>query len=436
MDASEYIEAVTSQMRCKRARAMVAKELSDHIEDQTEGYLEEGMPLLEAKAEAVRQMGDAVEVGTQMDALHRPRLDKRMLLLIGIFSIVACFLQTIVLKAEKSGGNLFISSKMVPFQVLFGLVLMVVILYLDYTLLEKCSVLLWIGIFLVPLLGQNINILGVTYFVSHRIGLYAAFALAPPLYAAVVYHDRSKRYIGIFFSLLWLFAGMVLCREITNSLFETLQLGFICLFILSYAIARGWYGVRRAWTLGILWTALLGGCLGSVVHVFLYGAEYQRARMKAFLGFWDHDAYHDMYVTSGIRNSLGEISLWGRGNGWVPVGPDGVTYGLSSDTSFYILLNRIGAIPCILILFGLLAMLVLMAAGVSRQKNVLGGLVGAACLLGLLVPTVVHLLCNLSLLPYGNALIPFLYPGWVANEVNYTSLGFYLSFYRNTDVVA
>ena len=71
MDASEYIEEVTSQMRCKRARTMVAKELADHIEDQTDAYLREGMPLQQAQAEAVRQMGDAVEVGSRMDARER-----------------------------------------------------------------------------------------------------------------------------------------------------------------------------------------------------------------------------------------------------------------------------------------------------------------------------------------------------------------------------
>ena len=120
----------------------------------------------------------------------------------------------------------------------------------------------------------------------------------------------------------------------------------------------------------------------------------------------------------------------------MPVNGDGIELGLGSDMSFYILLNRFGVIPCIIIILGLLALLVVMAAGVSKQKNVLGGLVGAASIMGLLLPIAVHLLSNLSLLPYGSAMIPFLYPGWLANGVSYTLLGFYLSVYRNMDILA
>lgn len=440
MDASEYIEAVTGQMRCKRARAMVAKELSDHIEDQTDEYLKEGMPLLDAQSEAVRQMGDAVEVGAQMDALHRPRVDRKTLVIIGILSAAACFLQTIVLRAGSDSGELIAGSKMVPFQVLLGVALMVAILYLDYTLLGKHPIILWIGIFSVPLLAQELSIgvgFGRIAYNSQRAAIYAALALAPPVYAALVYHYRTKRWIGMLFSLLWLATGVVLLRKTGNTLLYTVQVGFICLFVLSYAIAKGWYGIRRVPALVILWTGLLGGCIGGVAHIFLHGAAYQQTRLKAYFGFWEPDAYLEIgYVTSNIRNTVGQVSLWGRGGGWMPVNVNGAEFSLSSDMSFYILLNRIGVIPCIFIIFGLLALLVAMAAGVSKQKNVLGGLVGTASIMGLLLPIVSHVLSNLSILPYGSAMIPFLYPGWLANGVFYTLLGFYLSVYRNTDVVA
>lgn len=57
MDLSEYIAVVTAQMRCKRARAMVAKELADHIADQKQAYVETGMDEASAELAAVRQMG-------------------------------------------------------------------------------------------------------------------------------------------------------------------------------------------------------------------------------------------------------------------------------------------------------------------------------------------------------------------------------------------
>lgn len=433
MDVSEYIEAVTGQIRCKRARAMVAKELSDHIEDQKEAYLEKGMSPEDARAEAVRQMGDAVEVGTEMDLIHRPRMDKHTLILIGIFSVVACIVQTIIIGAQRNDGNQFVSRKWVPFQVLLGLIIMVAILYWDYTRLEKHTVLLWVAVSLVPTLCQEFNITGISYYLGWRLNLYSMLALAPPVYAAVVYHYRKKGWWGILFSLLWLAAGFVVYRENVQSRLQIVAMCFVCLFVLSYAIAKGWYSVRRIPALCALWGGVLGSCLAFISYVFAYGKEYQKSRLKGYIGFWDPEAFIEVnYVTHNMRNSLDKISLWGRGNGWEPTG----VMEVSSDMSFYIILNRIGLIPCVLIVFGLLALLVGMAAGVSRQKNVLGGLVGVACMMGLLVPAVLHVLGNLSVVPYGAVLMPFVYPGWLSNAVSYTLLGFYLSVYRNTDVVA
>lgn len=433
MDASEYIEAVTGQMRSKRARGFVAKEIADHIEDQTQSYLEAGMTLAEAQKEAVCQMGDAVEVGTELDRIHRPRMDKRSLTLIAVFSVAACILQTIIIGAQKKGGNLFVSSKLVPFQVLLGVVVMIAILYWDYTRLEKYAVKLWIGMLVFFVLHENMLLPGISYYAGWRIGLYWIQALSLPLYAAIVYRYRIKRWRGILCSLLWLAVASFFCYELAPGVLQVIMMCFICLFVLSYAIAKGWYGVRRIPALCALWGTLLGGCMAFIGYVFTYGVEYRKSRLKMYLGFWDADAYIDVnYVSKNIKDSLNQLSLWGRGAGWAP----SEVMEVSGDMSFYIILNRIGLIPCTLIIFGLLALLVTMAAGISRQKNVLGGLVGMACLMGLLVPATMHVLGNVSVLPYGMALMPFLYPGWLANLVAYTLLGFYLSVYRYTDVVA
>lgn len=87
MQVSEYLEAVTSQMRYKSARGMVEKELRAHIEDQADKYMEFGIPKEEAYKKAVAQMGDPIQVGTDMDRLHRPDIDKRALFLICLLSL-------------------------------------------------------------------------------------------------------------------------------------------------------------------------------------------------------------------------------------------------------------------------------------------------------------------------------------------------------------
>lgn len=75
MTEESYIRDVVEQIRCVRARDGIAKELSDHIEDQTAAYVEKGVTHEEAVRRAVQEMGDPVEVGVELDRIHRPQTD-------------------------------------------------------------------------------------------------------------------------------------------------------------------------------------------------------------------------------------------------------------------------------------------------------------------------------------------------------------------------
>lgn len=54
-------------------RKVVSQEYIDHIEDETEYQISKGMDPDEAESYAVEQMGDPVEVGKQLDEIHRPK---------------------------------------------------------------------------------------------------------------------------------------------------------------------------------------------------------------------------------------------------------------------------------------------------------------------------------------------------------------------------
>lgn len=71
-DYKEYMKTLEEQIQNKRARALVSEEINGHIEEQAQGYEEEGMSREDAKREAVRQMGDPVETGCALNRIHRP----------------------------------------------------------------------------------------------------------------------------------------------------------------------------------------------------------------------------------------------------------------------------------------------------------------------------------------------------------------------------
>lgn len=86
------------QVRWRRARPALAQELRTHLLDQRDACLAQGMSQTEAEAESLRQMGDPVEVGTQLDRVHRPAPQWGMLALVGLLLCSGFFIQATVMQ--------------------------------------------------------------------------------------------------------------------------------------------------------------------------------------------------------------------------------------------------------------------------------------------------------------------------------------------------
>ena len=83
----EFIRALLEQVRCKKARAGIAREITDHIEDAAQDLEQEGMTHEQALAAAVQSMGDPVAIGVELDRIHRPRMDWRTFIMIVILNL-------------------------------------------------------------------------------------------------------------------------------------------------------------------------------------------------------------------------------------------------------------------------------------------------------------------------------------------------------------
>ena len=59
----DFITKTLEQIRWKKAHDSVRKELSDHIEDQKNAFLDMNMDENEAEERAVQEMGDPMDVG-------------------------------------------------------------------------------------------------------------------------------------------------------------------------------------------------------------------------------------------------------------------------------------------------------------------------------------------------------------------------------------
>lgn len=69
---TDFCNAVCAQVRFRPDRAAILSELWDHLEDHADALKERGIPILDAREEAVAAMGDPVELGKALDKLHSP----------------------------------------------------------------------------------------------------------------------------------------------------------------------------------------------------------------------------------------------------------------------------------------------------------------------------------------------------------------------------
>lgn len=67
----DFLETVEVQIAYKPLRGVLSQELEEHIFDRTEEYEAQGIPREEAGKLAVRDMGDPVVIGTQLNRVHQ-----------------------------------------------------------------------------------------------------------------------------------------------------------------------------------------------------------------------------------------------------------------------------------------------------------------------------------------------------------------------------
>lgn len=88
-----WVETAAGQMKFPPDRKYVRQELWDHLIDRREDFLAQGKTMAEAEAAAVAVMGDPVEIGRQLNRIHRPilgwiwKISQILLIAVLVFSL-------------------------------------------------------------------------------------------------------------------------------------------------------------------------------------------------------------------------------------------------------------------------------------------------------------------------------------------------------------
>lgn len=437
-----YLEKLLSQIRCKKARPYIAEEIRDHIECQIADNLSEGMSYEEAEKNAVTDMGDPVEVGISLDRIHKPKIAWKLLVIVGVLSLLGLLLQQSILR-QPGYQDLEIglqeryryAAEGFGAAVAIGFLLMCVIYFLDYTVIAKYS--RFIGGAILILGGLHIAGFGGFDYVNGignwigfgrlRVSVTSLMMFYVPIYGAILYKYRDGGILALCRAILWLILPVFITSRIP-SLGVAVIIMVSMLIELTVAVWKGWFQLPVKKTLICLWM------LFAVVPVLLLAGMYalhmlevyQEARIRSYLTA-SGDAN---YMTSMLHKFNENISFWGNSG-------NDVLEGLPEFNKAYVfsyILNSYGKSAGIVVVVLLAALVVFMFGTSVRQKNELGTVMGFGCGMIILLNVLLNLAGIFGWIPLTTTFLPFLSVGRDNILLSYALAGIILSIYRYKDV--
>lgn len=437
----EYLEKLLSQIRCKKARPYISDEVKGHIEDQIAQNISEGMDTQEAEKRAVADMGDPVEVGISLDRIHKPQLAWRLLVLVGVLSVLGIFLQQSILNKIGTGNVESYMQQanqltMIGFvsSVVFGFIIMCGIYFIDYTLVARYAKVIGLCIIGLGILsmtgffGTDIN--GMHFYVGFgmfRISVASLMMYYIPIYGAILYKYREGGMISLLKTIVWLIVPVLLTFRVPN-LMAASVMTISMLIQLTTAILKGWFKVPVKRTVVMIWTVFLVLPIVMLYVMFVLHmlATYQEARIQAFLSA-SGEGY---YMTGMLRSFSKNIAFLGSsGNDVIGRIPN-----INSDYIFSYIINSYGSMAGILVIAILAALVVFVFSACIKQKNELGLVMGFGCGMVLALNTALNLLCATGVIPPASSFLPFFSVGRSNIILCYALIGIIMSIYRYKDV--
>jgi len=433
---NEYVNVLCQQIRWKKARGRVAEEMTTHILDGRDAYIEQGLDEQAATAQAITDTGDAAMLGTNFDRIHRPKPQWGMLIAVAVLLAIGIIASALLPTPpfQYDGGL----QRRLIFTAI-GVAVMFGTYFLDFTIIGKYSKFIWvvvdiITIILVVLPPSGVGLSNMWLVFSSRIVVsftnILIFTLLFPLaFVSLIFALRNTGVKGIIAAVAqygWLcFVASVV--SFGTGLFHFWVIGFAILII---AIMKNWFGVNRV--VGVLMSvipfAAVGLFAGGGAGIMRWRIAINPLNDPLGLGF----------VGNMTRQLLSNARWFGAGSIEIRdqtfyyahyILPEAVSNSLLTSLIF-----RHGWLPFIAIVCVLVAF---MAAGFRRcfkQRSGLGFFVSFAVMATFSLQVVTYVAFNLGF-TLTVITLPLISPGNAALLVNMGLVGFMLSVFRTGDAV-
>ncbi|MFB6465512.1 FtsW/RodA/SpoVE family cell cycle protein [Cytobacillus sp. Hz8] len=408
-----FLNEVMTYIQSKEAKKLIASELEFHLQNAKASWIKKGLDEEEAERKAVEQMGSPIQLGLELNKLHRPKIDWWIISLL-VISMGFGFLPIVSLENK----DFFINKGIM---IMIGTVVAFGVMMFDYRKLEKYGWSFFVvgGLILLILIFFPNGIINGQPFI--HIGPFTIEGLmAIPFFylawASFFNHYRLK--IWHFFLLFLL--TFYLFLNITN-------LSTTFLYSLMVFVMLWWskLGKRKAFyiTSIFLGISIIGG-----ISIWFTAKSYQLARIIGYLHPKDH-ADGSGYVYVHLKKMMAS-SNWVGSTGNVDL-PEAHT-----DLVFATLINHYGYLLAF-VLVGILLLLVFRMISISQKVS---HSYGYMLLVGSITLFVIQLIYNigmtLGMLPIISISLPFVSYGLMPILLNAFLIGIVLSIYRWKNLIA
>lgn len=439
MEYEEYIASLTEQIHDKRAKQLVAQEIRNHIEEQTEMYEADGIDHLQAVREAVRQMGNPVETGIAMNQIHKPKMPWTMLGITVFLMISGIVMQGVIFEVGKYSKWNLNWENLLPQTIgynLFGFAIIMLLLYVDYNFIARYAYSMY-GIYLVGISAWLIVVRMHIWSPPSITTYYGLQMIFPIIFAGIVYRNRNRgcRGIGICLALAlvefmwyivsWELLGDTFYYSYYPALAESI---LIILLILYLAIWKGIFGKdRKKQVLFLTAIVVLLAVLGAVFMANAGGMGTYILRRFRNIFVKEDSAYLNSLLQEGILQAN-----WFGGGTFIGNELDTLHYTTLLLNSIFTYFGKFVGVVVIAV-FGIFIGLAFKMA--FKQSNRIGFLLGTACTASILVRFVAYVAINMGCAAWWTTLVPFLSYGKVAAVMNGIYIGLILCVYRNSSIL-
>lgn len=421
----EYVELVCQQLRWKKARPVIEREIGIHLCDQRDALIKSGMDEDTANLESIRQMGDAVEIGMKLDRVHRPKPQWSMLAATAALLMIGLLIRLFIFNDGDRSGLLSVRL----FYTAIGIIVMLIAYFSDFSLLGKYPKTILFSVMAISIAGLCLSptINGQSFYTQYITLLF------PLSFTGMIFATRNKGYSGIILSG-WAFAILAFIAICIPSVSGFLLFSISGILLLSVAIYRNWFGVKRTHGFSLLLIPIF--LITAAFSVFMGTSDYRWNRLSiAFNPSLDPNGAG--YLGNMTKELLSSASLLGMGNI-----PEQYHVMLREPINLFqtdlILTAVISLLGWIAFLGIIIALLFFIVKGFSlcfKQKSSLGLFVSLSIMITFTIQMLIYVVFNLGFQLISPLSLPLISYGNTATVINLGLIGLMLSVFRTGDMV-